>query len=147
MDANGGWSGAYRGQVEERTWVLVSGTRGVLTPKLIANLRRHSASKAEIGQTKTYGGLSRCNGPHPERNGETQFLRSLSVSGADRWRHDGSPWLPDTLARHPDCKINKVDEMLPGAGTGTASSNRILAKTGCRQFSDVWERKQWPFDA
>ena len=50
----------YRGHGEDRTRVLISGTRRGLTPKLIADLRRRSAIEAEIGHMKTYGSLSRC---------------------------------------------------------------------------------------
>lgn len=50
----------YRGHGEDRTRVLISGTRRGLTPKLIADLRRRSAIEAEIGHMKTYGRLSRC---------------------------------------------------------------------------------------
>ena len=50
----------YRGHGEERTRVLISGTRRGLTPKLIADLRRRSAIEAEIGHMKTDGRLSRC---------------------------------------------------------------------------------------
>ena len=50
----------YRGRGEDRTRVLISGTRRGLTPKLIADLRRRSAIEAEIGQMKTDGRLTRC---------------------------------------------------------------------------------------
>ena len=50
----------YRGHGENRTRVLISGTRRGLTPKLIADLRRRSAIEAEIGHMKTDGRLSRC---------------------------------------------------------------------------------------
>ena len=50
----------YRGHGEERTRVLISGTRRGLTPMLIADLRRRSAIEAEIGHMKTDGRLSRC---------------------------------------------------------------------------------------
>ncbi|MFN3273456.1 MAG: IS5 family transposase [Paracoccus sp. (in: a-proteobacteria)] len=50
----------YRGHGETRTRVLISGTRRGLTPKLIADLRRRSATEAEIGHMKTDGRLSRC---------------------------------------------------------------------------------------
>ena len=50
----------YRGHGEERTSVLISGTRRGLTPKPIADLRRRSAIEAEIGHMKTDGRLSRC---------------------------------------------------------------------------------------
>ena len=50
----------YRGHGEDRTRVLISGTRRGLTPKLIADLRRRSAIEAEIGHMKTDGRLSRC---------------------------------------------------------------------------------------
>ncbi|MBC7140283.1 MAG: IS5 family transposase [Defluviimonas sp.] len=50
----------YRGHGEERTRVLISGTRRGLSPKLIADLRRRSAIEAEIGHMKTDGRLSRC---------------------------------------------------------------------------------------
>jgi IS5 family transposase len=50
----------YRGHGEEKTRVLISGTRRGLTPKLIADLRRRSAIEAEIGHMKTDGRLSRC---------------------------------------------------------------------------------------
>jgi IS5 family transposase len=50
----------YRGHRENRTRVLISGTRRGLTPKLIADLRRRSAIEAEIGHMKTDGRLSRC---------------------------------------------------------------------------------------
>ena len=50
----------YRGHGENRTRVLISGTRRGLTPKLIADLRRSSAIEAEIGHMKTDGRLSWC---------------------------------------------------------------------------------------
>ena len=50
----------YRGHGEEKTRVLISGTRRGMTPKLIADLRRRSAIEAEIGHMKTDGRLSRC---------------------------------------------------------------------------------------
>ncbi len=50
----------YRGHGEEKTRVLISGTRRGLTPKLMADLRRRSAIEAEIGHMKTDGHLSRC---------------------------------------------------------------------------------------
>ena len=50
----------YRGHGEDRTRVLISGTRRGLTPRLIADLRRRSAIEAEIGHMKTDGRLSRC---------------------------------------------------------------------------------------
>lgn len=50
----------YRGHGEEKTRVLISGTRRSLTPRLIADLRRRSAIEAEIGHMKTDGRLSRC---------------------------------------------------------------------------------------
>lgn len=50
----------YRGHGEEKTRVLISGTRRGLTPRLIADLRRRSAIEAEIGHMKTDGRLSRC---------------------------------------------------------------------------------------
>ncbi|PTE17611.1 IS5 family transposase, partial [Cereibacter changlensis JA139] len=50
----------YRGHGEEKTRVLISGTRRGLTPKLITDLRRRSAIEAEIGHMKTDGRLSRC---------------------------------------------------------------------------------------
>lgn len=49
----------YRGHSEDRTRVLISGTRRGLTPKLIADLRRRSAIEAEIGHMKTYCRLAR----------------------------------------------------------------------------------------
>ncbi|NUB46844.1 IS5 family transposase [Fertoebacter nigrum] len=50
----------YRGHGEEKTRVLISGTRRGLTPKLLADLRRRSAIEAEIGHMKTDGRLARC---------------------------------------------------------------------------------------
>ena len=50
----------YRGHGEDRTRVLISGTRRGLTPKLMADLRRRSAIEAEIGHMKTDGRLARC---------------------------------------------------------------------------------------
>ena len=50
----------YRGHGETGTRVLISGTRRGLTPKLIADLRRCSATEAEIGHMKTDGRLARC---------------------------------------------------------------------------------------
>lgn len=50
----------YRGHGEDKTRVLISGTRRGLTPKLIADLRRRSAIEAEIGHMKTDGRLLRC---------------------------------------------------------------------------------------
>jgi IS5 family transposase len=50
----------YRVHGVEETRVLISGTRRGLTPKLIADLRRHSTIEAEIGHMKTDGRLSRC---------------------------------------------------------------------------------------
>lgn len=50
----------YRGHGEDRTRVLISGTRRGLTPGMIADLRRRSAIEAEIGHMKTDGRLSRC---------------------------------------------------------------------------------------
>jgi transposase, IS5 family len=50
----------YRGHDEDRTRVLISGTRRGLTPKLRADLRRRSAIEAEIGHMKTDGRLARC---------------------------------------------------------------------------------------
>jgi len=50
----------YRGDGEDKTRVLISGTRRGLTPELIADLRRRSAIEAEIGHMKTDGRLSRC---------------------------------------------------------------------------------------
>jgi IS5 family transposase len=50
----------YRGHGENRTRVLISGTRRGLTPKLVTDLRRRSAIEAEIGHMKTDGRLSRC---------------------------------------------------------------------------------------
>jgi IS5 family transposase len=50
----------YGGHGVEATRVLISGTRRGLTPKLIADLRRRGAIKAEIGHMKTDGRLSRC---------------------------------------------------------------------------------------
>ena len=49
----------HRGHGALTTRVLISGTRRGLTPKLIADLRRRSAIKAEIGHVKTDGRLSR----------------------------------------------------------------------------------------
>lgn len=50
----------YRGHGEEKTRVLISGTRRGLTPRLIADLRRRNAIETEIGHMKTDGRLSRC---------------------------------------------------------------------------------------
>ena len=50
----------YRGHGEEKTRVLISGTRRGMTPKLIADIRRRSAIEAEIGHMKTDTRLSRC---------------------------------------------------------------------------------------
>ncbi len=50
----------YRGHDEDKTRVLISGSRRGMTPKLIADLRRRSAIEAEIGHMKTDGRLSRC---------------------------------------------------------------------------------------
>jgi transposase, IS5 family len=50
----------YRGHGEDRTRVLISGTRRGLTPNLRADLRRRSAIEAEIGHMKTDGRLARC---------------------------------------------------------------------------------------
>ena len=50
----------YRGHGEDKTRVLISGTRRGLTPKLIADLRRRSAIEAEIGHMKTDSRLARC---------------------------------------------------------------------------------------
>lgn len=50
----------YMGHDEDKTRVLISGSRRGLTPKLIADLRRRSAIEAEIGHMKTDGRLSRC---------------------------------------------------------------------------------------
>ncbi len=50
----------YRGHDEDKTRVLISGSRRGLTPRLIADLRRRSAIEAEIGHMKTDGRLSRC---------------------------------------------------------------------------------------
>jgi IS5 family transposase len=50
----------YRGHGEDKTRVLISGTRRGLTSKLIADLRRRSAIEAEIGHMKTDGRLARC---------------------------------------------------------------------------------------
>ncbi|MBN2907291.1 MAG: IS5 family transposase, partial [Rhodobacteraceae bacterium] len=50
----------YRGHGEDRTRVLISGTRRGLSPKLTADLRRRSAIEAEIGHMKTDGRLTRC---------------------------------------------------------------------------------------
>lgn len=50
----------YRGHDEDKTRVLISGSRRGLTSKLIADLRRRSAIEAEIGHMKTDGRLSRC---------------------------------------------------------------------------------------
>jgi IS5 family transposase len=61
----------YRGHHEDKTRVLISGTRRGLTPKLSADLRRRSAIEAEIGQMKTDGGLSRC--PLRGRIGDALF--------------------------------------------------------------------------
>lgn len=51
---------SYRAHHEDRTRILTSGTRRGPTPKLIADLRRRSAIKAEIGDMTTGGSLSRC---------------------------------------------------------------------------------------
>jgi IS5 family transposase len=50
----------HRGHGEEKTRVLISGTRRGLTPKLLSDLRRRSAIEAEIGHMKTDGRLARC---------------------------------------------------------------------------------------
>ena len=50
----------YRSHGEDRAHVLISGKRRGFTPKLIADLRRQSAIKAEVGHMKTDGRLSRC---------------------------------------------------------------------------------------
>ena len=50
----------YRGHGEDRARVLISGKRRGFTPKLIADLHRQSAIKAEVGHLKTDGRLSRC---------------------------------------------------------------------------------------
>jgi transposase, IS5 family len=49
-----------RGHCEDRTRVLISGTRRGLTGKEINDLLRRSAIDAEIGRMKTDGRLSRC---------------------------------------------------------------------------------------
>lgn len=51
----------YRGHDEEKTRVLISGTRRGLTAKEIIDLRRRSAIEAENGHMKTDGHLSRCH--------------------------------------------------------------------------------------
>jgi IS5 family transposase len=51
---------SYRGHGEDKTRVLISGTRRGLTPKLRADLRRRSAIEPEIGHMKTDGRLARC---------------------------------------------------------------------------------------
>lgn len=51
---------AYGGHDEDKTRVLLSGSHRGLTPKLIADLRRHGSIEAEIGYMKTDGRLSRC---------------------------------------------------------------------------------------
>lgn len=61
----------YRGHGEDRTQVLISGTRRGLTPKLVTDLRRRSAVEAEIGHMKTDGRLSRC--PLKGAIGDTLF--------------------------------------------------------------------------
>lgn len=49
-----------RGYRENRSRALISGTRGRLPPKLVADLRRRSAIEAEIGHMRTDGCLARC---------------------------------------------------------------------------------------
>ena len=51
----------YKGHEEDKTRVLISGTRRGLTAKEIIDLRRRSAIEAEIGHMKTDGRLSRCS--------------------------------------------------------------------------------------
>jgi IS5 family transposase len=51
----------YRGHDQEKTRVLISGTRRGLTAKEIIDLRRRSAIEAEIGHMKTDGRLYRCH--------------------------------------------------------------------------------------
>ena len=68
----------YRGHGEEKTRVLISGTRRGLTPKLIADLRRRSAIEAEIGHMKTDGRLAR--GPLKGTIGDALFA-VLCASG------------------------------------------------------------------
>ncbi len=50
----------YKGHDEDKTRVLISGSRCGLTPRLIVDLRCRSAIEAEIGHMKTDGLLSRC---------------------------------------------------------------------------------------
>jgi len=50
----------YRGHSVDKTRVLISGTRRGLTPKLVADLRRRSATEPKIGQMKSDGRLARC---------------------------------------------------------------------------------------
>ncbi|WP_210527311.1 IS5 family transposase [Rubellimicrobium arenae] len=50
----------YRGHSVEGTQVLISGSRGGLTPTLAKALRRRSSIEPEIGHMKTDGRLARC---------------------------------------------------------------------------------------
>ncbi len=61
----------YRGHDEDRTRVLISGTRRGLESKLRADLRRRSAIEAEIGRMKTDDRLARC--PFKGVNGDAIF--------------------------------------------------------------------------
>ena len=69
----------YRGDGEDKTRVLISGTRRGLTPELIADLRRRSAIEAEIGHMKTDGRLSRC--PLKGTTGDALFATLCACGG------------------------------------------------------------------
>lgn len=86
----------YRGHDEDKTRVLISGSRRGLTPRLIADLRRRSAIEAEIGHMKTDGRLSRC--PLKGTIGDALFA-VLCACGHNIWaQHPKDPGPPQGLA-------------------------------------------------
>jgi IS5 family transposase len=82
----------YRGLDEVKTRVLISGTRRGLTPKLVADLRRRSATEAEIGHMKTDGRLSRS--PFERHHRRRPLRRPLRL----RPQHPKDPGPPQALA-------------------------------------------------
>ena len=62
-------------------------------------------SEAEIAWKVAFGCFSLTGG---KPNGECRLIETAKLNDVDP-----QGWLADTLARIPDCKITKVDDLLP----------------------------------
>ena len=97
----------YSGYGVEAARVLISGTRRGLTPKLITDLRRHSAIEAEIGHMKTDGRLTSVH----KRHGRGCHLRCPLCLRA---QHPKDPGPPPGLACL-DCRHHTERSLPPGS--------------------------------